>query len=658
MSDIDQDLRRKAGPVATPAPANDAGARPAHPFISPDPAPAADDVEGGSLSRDPARDLDLADAENLHPMALEDEDGPRTLSNREVLAYLASLWMRLPARFGFMCGFALIATLSDLLIPVMAGRLVDTLVSGPEGQISSAWRAYAFFLGATACFFGFRLTAVRWFEVPMTVRNMEYLANHVFGRVQRFSADWHANAFPGAIVRRITRAMRAYDMANMVLILGIGPTLIVLFGLTIYMLFSWPMIGLYALGVLIAFMTASVLLSANYIRPANQESNRRDADIGGALADSIGSNAVVKSFGAEAREDARFAVKTAVWRAATHKTWKRFVNTWLVQIVAVLALMAGLVGMLIDRWSQGLASPGDIAFAISACMLMAGYMRRFGEEVQNLQRSIDELEDAAIYARLPLEVADKADAPDFVPRDGEIVFKNVAFGYRNQAGALYKDFSLTIRPSERVALVGPTGSGKSTFVKLIQRLYDVDAGAIEIDGQDVREVRQASLRRAIALVPQDPALFHRTIGENIAYAKPDAPKAEVIDAAKRAHAHAFIAALPKGYDTLVGERGVKLSGGERQRVAIARALLANAPILILDEATSSLDTGTEAQVQAAIDEVMRGRTTIVIAHRLSTVRAADRILVFDGGRVVEQGRHEELVAKGGVYAGLAKLAGG
>jgi ATP-binding cassette subfamily B protein len=239
-----------------------------------------------------------------------------------------------------------------------------------------------------------------------------------------------------------------------------------------------------------------------------------------------------------------------------------------------------------------------------------------------------------------------------------VVFDGVTFAYANQAEPTYRDFSLRITPGERVALVGPTGAGKSTFVKLIQRLYDLQAGRILIDGVDISSVTQGSLRRSIAVVPQDPALFHRTIGENIAYGRPGATQDEIQAAAKRARAHDFIARLPKGYDTLVGERGVKLSGGERQRVAIARAFLADASILVLDEATSSLDVETEVLVQAATEALMAGRTTIVIAHRLSTIRSADRILVFQDGRIVEEGRHGELVAKGGTYARLNATATG
>jgi ATP-binding cassette subfamily B protein len=584
----------------------------------------------------------------------------RSLSNLEVLRFVWSLWMRQRGRLAGLVGFSALATVADLMMPVLAGRLVDALAAGPETAERRAWAAYAVFLSASVAFYACRQTAFRLFEIPMTVRNMETLYTEAFARVQRFSADWHANTFGGSIVRRITRAGPSYDMATGTMLLGLGPTLCVLLGLSLYMLFTWPWIGVYALVVIVCFMAASLSLTARYIRPANQVSNALDSAIGAALADAIGANAVVKSFGAESREETRFGDAVRAWRVATQKTWMRFVNAWLVQIIAVVLLQAGLVGFLMSLWARGGASPGDVAFAITAFMLMAGYLRRFGEEVQTLQKSLDQIEDAVIYARTPLQIADRAEAAPFIPGPeglrGSIVFDRVTFGYRNQGGPLYEEFSLEILPGERVALVGPTGSGKSTFVKLLQRLYDVDGGAIRVDGQDVRAVTQASLRRAIALVPQDPALFHRSIGENIAYGRPGATQVEIEAAAIRAHAHPFVMRLPKGYDTLVGERGVKLSGGERQRVAIARALLADAPILVLDEATSSLDTATEADVQAAMSEAMEGRTTIVIAHRLSTIRSADRILVFDQGRIVEQGAHAALVKGGGVYARLHALA--
>jgi ATP-binding cassette subfamily B protein len=317
-----------------------------------------------------------------------------------------------------------------------------------------------------------------------------------------------------------------------------------------------------------------------------------------------------------------------------------------------------LLALLVWMWTSGQAGPGDIGFAIAALLVMSGHLRNFGEQVQMMQRALGEIEDVAIFARTAPQIDDARNAPAFAPGRGEIVFDNVAFRYAGQSAAIYEGVNLRIAPGETVALVGPTGAGKSTFVRLIQRLYDVEGGAIRIDGQDVRAVTQSSLRAAIAAVPQEPALFHRSIAENIAYARPDAPMEDVIAAATRARAHGFVQKLAKGYRTLVGERGVKLSGGERQRVALARAFLADAPVLILDEATSSLDMETERDVQAAMKELMANRTTIVIAHRLSTVREADRILVFDAGRIVEQGRHAELLARRGLYARLHAMSQG
>ena len=226
------------------------------------------------------------------------------------------------------------------------------------------------------------------------------------------------------------------------------------------------------------------------------------------------------------------------------------------------------------------------------------------------------------------------------------------FAYANQPEAIFDGFSVEIAAGEKVALVGESGSGKSTFLKLLQRLYDVQAGHVIVDGQDIAAVTQESLRRSIALVPQEPILFHRSLKENIAYGRPSASFDEIVAASRQAHAHEFISRLTAGYDTLVGERGVKLSGGERQRVAIARAILTDAPILILDEATSSLDSITEHLIQEAVANVLQGRTAIVVAHRLSTVRRVDRILVFDNGRIVEEGSHVELMARRGLYRRL------
>jgi ATP-binding cassette subfamily B protein len=574
----------------------------------------------------------------------------RVLSNGQVLAFIAGFWSRRPGLFAATVLLYLAAIAFELMAPRASQGLVDAAVLGPR-HVGAAWRAWAVFLGVYVAFFVIRNLSIRvW--TPLAVHTMREMTNEGFARVQAFSSDWHGDTFAGATVRRLSRAMWGYDVVADALVLWIGPAVIILVGLSVQMMLRWPLIGLFSLGMVTLYITSNVAFSSFYVRRANLRSVAMDSRIGGALADAISSNPTVKSFGAEAREAARIDTVTTDWSKATTLTWNRYTDVWLIHNLLLAALQAGLTGLLVQRWARGEASAGDVAFVIASFLVMSGYLRNIGENIRMLQRGLADVEDVARYARTAPQVADAPGAPAFAGQSGEIVFEAVTFGYKAAAAPIFADFSLRVAPGERLALVGPTGSGKSTFVKLIQRLYDLQGGRIVIDGQDIATVTQGSLRRAIALVPQDPALFHRTIAENIAYARPGATREEIALAARRARAHDFIEALPKGYETLVGERGVKLSGGERQRVAIARAFLADAPILVLDEATSSLDVETEAKVQAATEELMIGRTTIVIAHRLSTIRGADRILVFQDGRVVEEGRHADLVARRGAYARL------
>jgi ATP-binding cassette subfamily B protein len=585
----------------------------------------------------------------------EDDESARrrVLGNGQVLAFIAGYWARRPALMGVTLGLMLLAIGFELLVPRASQGLVDAAVRGPA-HADGAWRAWLVFVGIYLAFALTRNIAMR-FWTPMAAWTMQEITDEGFRRVQAFSADWHGETFAGSTVRRLSRAMWGYDVVADSFIIGIGPALLVMLGLSAQMLVRWPLLGGFSLAVVALYITANMTMSNYYVRAANRRSVALDSRIGGALADSITSNPTVKSFGAEAREAARIAAITADWRRATIRTWNRYTDVWLVQNLLLGALQAGLTGLVVLRWTQGEASAGDVAFVITSFLVMSGYLRDIGENIRMAQRGLADVEDVARYARTEPEVADRPGAPDLHSQSGGIVFEAVTFRYKSASAPIYADFSLSIAPGERLALVGPTGSGKSTFIKLLQRLHDIQGGRILIDGVDIATVTQGSLRRNIALVPQDPALFHRSIAENIAYARPGATPAEIALAARRARAHGFIEALPKGYDTLVGERGVKLSGGERQRVALARAFLADAPILVLDEATSSLDVETEAQVQAATEELMAGRTTIVIAHRLSTIRGADRILVFEGGRIVEQGRHVDLVAAGGPYARLHKV---
>jgi ATP-binding cassette subfamily B protein len=605
----------------------------------------------------------------------EDDESARrrVLSNTQVLAFIAGYWRRRPGMLAATVALMLIAIACELLVPQASQGLIDAAVAGPA-HAAVAWRAWGFFVAIYLGFALLRNAAMRFWN-PLAVRVMQEITNEGFARVQAFSADWHGDTFAGATVRRLSRAMWGYDVVADAVVIWIGPALLILVGLSAQMILRWPLVGTFSLVTVIAYIASNVVFSNLYVNKANQRSVAMDSRIGGALADSITSNLTVKSFGAEAREAARLGRIVADWRAATFVTWSRYTDVWLVQNLLLWGLQAGLTGLVIQRWAAGAASAGDVGFVITSFLVMSGYLRNIGENIRMAQRGLADVEDVARWSRAEPQVVDRPEARDLgAPAlaargppsgesggdlsrasgriHGEIVFEDVTFRYKSARAPIYDGFSLRIAARERLALVGATGSGKSTFIKLIQRLYDVQAGRILIDGVDIAQVTQASLRRAIAVVPQDPALFHRTIAENIAYGRPDATSEEIILAARRARAHDFIAALPAGYDTLVGERGVRLSGGERQRVALARAFLADAPILVLDEATSSLDVETEAKVQAATLELMAGRTTIVIAHRLSTIRGADRILVFDHGRVVEQGRHGELVSLGGVYSRL------
>ena len=596
----------------------------------------------------------MADQPTLEQYEDDEAHRRRVLTNAQVLDFIAGYWRRRPWLMAGTVGLTLAAIVAELMVPRASQTLVNVAISGPR-HADAAWIACSFFVIVYLASSVLRNTAMRFF-IPLATRTMQEMTDEGFGRVQNFSADWHGNTFAGATVRRLSRAMWGYDVVADSVVVFIGPALLVLLGLSVQMILRWPLVGLFALVMVAVYIASNVILTNLYVRKAQRRSIALDSRIGGALSDAIASNPTVKGFGAEDREEGRIHLVTDDWRVATNRTWGLYTDVWLVQSLLLGVLQAGLAGLMILRWTKGLASAGDVAFVITSFLVMSGYLRNIGDNIRMMQRGLADIEDVAAYARTEPQVADGAGAGDFVGQEGGIVFDRVDFAYGEGKAAIYADFSLTIRPGERVALVGPTGSGKSTFVKLIQRLYDLDGGRILIDGQDIAAVTQRSLRRAIAVVPQDPALFHRTIAENIAYSRPGATTDEIALAATRAHAHGFIQALPKGYDTLVGERGVKLSGGERQRVAIARALLADAPILVLDEATSSLDVETEADVQAATETVMAGRTTILIAHRLSTVRGADRILVFHDGRVVEEGRHGELVAKGGAYARLNAVA--
>ncbi|MFD2652212.1 ABC transporter ATP-binding protein [Brucella rhizosphaerae] len=568
---------------------------------------------------------------------------------RNVLGYTFSHWRSQPVRLSLMIIGMLLATAADVLTPLYSGRLVDALSLSGDNAWNAAIEALIVLLvlGAVAL-----ITRQLTFYVitDFTLKIMSDMAASSFRRLQRFSTDWHANAFAGSTVRKVSRAMWALDLLNDTLIVALLPSILMLLGSVALLSWYWPMMGfLVAIGSVL-FIVCTIVISLGFVAPAATLANSWDTRMGGALADAISCNAVVKAFGAEGREDARLAKVVTKWRGRTRRTWLIGTLNGFIQGANLLVMRGVVIAFALYLWSQGKATAGDITFVLTAFFMLQGYLRDVGMHIRNLQRSVNDMEELVQIEAEPYGIADRPGASAIKIGNGEITFDNVTFHYGNHAAALYRDFSVKIEAGERVGLVGHSGSGKTTFVKLIQRLYDVSGGAIKIDDQNIAEVTQASLRSQIAIVQQEPILFHRTLAENIAYARPGATQAEIEHAAMLASAHDFIMRLPKGYATLVGERGVKLSGGERQRVAIARAFLADAPILILDEATSSLDSESELLIQQAMERLMIGRTTLVIAHRLSTVRALDRLLVFDKGEILEEGDHDALIRKpGGIY---------
>jgi len=578
----------------------------------------------------------------------------RPAAIRVVLPFVFRHWLNQPGRGLIVAGGLLGATVADLFMPVFSGHLVDALTRGPSDPDArhAALVAFGAIVALGAASVVLRLIGLQAI-VPFTLKIMSDVAEGAFTRVQRFSTDWHANSFAGSTVRKITRGMWALDLLNDTILMALAPSLLVLIGSMVLIGLHWASLGaVIAVGALF-YVAITVLFSTRYIAPAARISNAWDTKVGGTLADALTCNAVVKSFGAELREDTRLARVINRWRVRVRRTWFRYNYTAMAQLSLLLALRASVIGGSVLLWMSGHASPGDVTYVLTSYYVIHAYLRDVGMHINNLQRSVNDMDELVAIHDEPIGIVDAPDARPIAIEGGEIVFDDVTFHYGGHREPLYDGLSVTIRAGERVGLVGRSGSGKTTFVKLVQRLYDVSDGRVLIDGQDIAKATQQSLRSQIAIVQQDPILFHRSLAENIAYGRPGASLEAIEQAARLANAHDFILRLPKGYGTLVGERGVKLSGGERQRVALARAFLADAPVLILDEATSSLDSESEALIQQAMERLMKGRTSIVIAHRLSTVRSLDRILVFDRGEIVEQGTHAMLASKpGGIYRGL------
>lgn len=482
----------------------------------------------------------------------------------------------------------------------------------------------------------------------LSVNTFEYLLGH--------SHNFFISNFAGSLTHKVSRFSKAFQGMYESTVLQFIPTFLFIIGAVGVLYTRSHLLGL-ILGVWVVAFFAFQIYVTKLRQPLRLAHSQADTRITGTLADAISNQSTIALFSGIAHEKNILSKVVGEWRLAGIRSWHMDAIIWSIIGLFMIAIEVGLLYGAVMLWKEGHIVVGD--FILIQAYLLTLFERLVGVQ-SDLRRFFDSMSDGAEMMEIlkqTHEVPDDAGAQDLKVRSGEVSFKDINF-YFNTDNPVLKNFNLTLAGGERVGLVGPSGAGKSTVTKLLLRLYDLQEGEISIDGQNIKHITQESLRNNIAFVPQEPVLFHRTLMENIRYGRRGASDEEVVEAARQAHCAEFISQLPQGYNTFVGERGVKLSGGERQRVAIARAILKNAPILILDEATSSLDSESEALIQDALEKLMKNKTSIVIAHRLSTIMKMDRIVVIEKGTIVAEGTHDELLVQGGLYKKLWSIQAG
>ncbi len=500
-------------------------------------------------------------------------------------------------------------------------------------------------------------STVLWRLVDICVWTLEAriqkdIANQVFGHLTNQSANFHADRFSGTLVSQTNKLIASYVRIADTTFFN---TLPLVSGILIASIILFSKSKLYVISLLI--FSALFIVTSFYVtrraRKISADHGAAESKQTGYLADAISNMMAIKSFSGEEHEAIKFSKATdntrdhlLILMRAVQKQM-----TFLSSATSIIFAMSFAVAIIsVVSYNADIAT---VFLIFNYTANIVGQLFGFSNQsLRNYNRAVGDASDMVKILSDEPEVKDPVNPVPVRMHRGEIKFNDVTFTHRDAGSSIFANLNLKIKPGEKVGLIGHSGSGKSSLTRILLRFSDIDSGSITIDGQDIANVRQSELRRAISYVPQEPLLFHRTIRENIAYGRPEAALQEIHAVARKANAHEFIENLPKGYETMVGERGVKLSGGQRQRVAIARAMIKNAPILVLDEATSALDSESEALIQDALWKLMEGRTAIVIAHRLSTIQKMDRILVMDNGQIVEEGSHKDLLYKKGVYAKL------
>ena len=553
---------------------------------------------------------------------------------------------------------ALALTLVSKVFIVFAPLVLADAVNGLSLGGEAAWSTA--FLLAIGIWTGMRFLGSAAPQVrdaifqPVSEEAQRRAGVAVFGHVHALGIKFHQSKRTGAVWRTIERGVRAIDFLTRFVAFNIGPTIIelIMAATVLGVRYGWPF-ALVAASTVVIYAAITLAITEWRLR-YRREMNDADTEATGRAVDSLMNFETVKAFAAEGRETERYnqAVRTYARASAQSNSTLQGLNAaqGFIQNLGLAVMVAG-AGHAITKGQMG---PGDVAAVTLVMLNLYGPLNILGFAWREIKQSSIDME--AMYALLDEvpDIADKEGAAALNVNSGKVTFDHVAFIHDGRHAGL-SDVSFTIPSGKTLAIVGPSGSGKSTIVRMLFRFYDPQAGSVSIDGQDLRDVTQVSVRAAIGLVPQDVVLFNDTLAYNIAYGRPDATEAEIVKAASLARLDALIAGAPMGLQTKVGERGLKLSGGERQRVGIARAILKDPPILVLDEATSSLDSVTEAEVREALEDAARGRTTLVVAHRLSTVADADEIVVLREGVVAERGTHSDLLAQGGVYSELWEM---
>jgi len=577
-----------------------------------------------------------------------------SVSRRTLYYYFQEIRHHKWFAFGAIVTTPIVIFVRTILAPLIFADIIGKVSAGdiPSEQLFAVLAPQALIFLVVFAFSSLVVEKLRmWFAWKMELRAMYGLASRCFNTLSTQSMQFHNDRFSGSLVSQTNKFVGGFERFIDEFIWNIFP-LICMF--TFIFIVLWPLVPVFT-AALIAFVIVYTLIAGltfKKIAYLNEEEASASNKQTGQLADSITNIFSVKSYGRETHERRRYAN----FQRTTLNAGLAVMRSVIVRDVMFSFVNIGIIAALIIFLIGG---PAWFGISVSTMVLIVTYSQLIAGDlwsINNIFRSFNRIFGDAYDMTKILDAVDLVEdvpgATELKVKKGAVDFRSVLFQHSDAKSPLFEDFTLHVKPGERIGLVGTSGSGKTTLTKLLLRFADINDGTITIDGTDIRNVTQVSLRENIACVPQETSLFHRSIAENIAYGQPDATPEQIQRAAQLANAEEFIVDLPDGYETLVGERGVKLSGGQRQRIAIARAILKDAPILVLDEATSALDSESEALIQGALQELMKGRTSFVVAHRLSTVASLDRICVLDGGKIVEQGTHRQLISRSGQYAKL------